>query len=117
MRKIHFSCNFYSIIKTVGATVLDGLCALAWRNKLALRKKLRNLHAKSQLSSFCSFRDLSVHTDGRKDGQTDMAINPDQEHIYFMGRKRFLLPVTYFPTNLVYPLALRVTGIIIFNIY
>jgi len=82
MRKIHFSCNFYSIIKTVGATVLDGLCALAWRNKLALRKKLRNLHAKSQLSSFCSFRDLSVHTDGRKDGQTDMAINPDQEHIY-----------------------------------
>jgi len=28
------------------------------------------------------------------------------------GRKRFLLPVTYFPTNLVYPFNLRVTGII-----
>jgi len=27
-------------------------------------------------------------------------------------RKRFLLPVTYFPTNLVYPFTLRVTGII-----
>jgi len=27
------------------------------------------------------------------------------------GRKRFLLPVTYFPTNLVYPFTLRVTGI------
>jgi len=26
-------------------------------------------------------------------------------------RKRFLLPVTYFPTNLVYPFILRVTGI------
>jgi len=27
------------------------------------------------------------------------------------GRKRCLLPVTYFPTNLVYPFTLRVTGI------
>jgi len=27
------------------------------------------------------------------------------------GRTRFLLPVTYFPTNLVYPFTLRVTGI------
>jgi len=27
------------------------------------------------------------------------------------GRKRFLLPVTYFPTNLVYPFTLRVMGI------
>jgi len=27
------------------------------------------------------------------------------------GRKRFLLPVTYFPTNLLYPFTLRVTGI------
>jgi len=44
-------------------------------NNLALRKKLKNLHTKSQLSSF-------------------------------------LLPVAYFPTNLVYPFTLRVTGII-----
>jgi len=28
-----------------------------------------------------------------------------------MGRKRFLLPVTYFSTNLVYPFTLRLTGI------
>jgi len=27
------------------------------------------------------------------------------------GRKRFLLPVTYFPANLVHPFTLRVTGI------
>jgi len=31
------------------------------------------------------------------------------------GRKSFLLPVTYFPTNLVHPFTLRVTGI--FNIF
>jgi len=37
--------------------------------KLAQRKKLKNLHVKSQLPSFYSFRDFSVHTDG----QTDMA--------------------------------------------
>jgi len=60
-------------------------------------------------------------------------IYPDQEYIYFMGsetlpsacyilsdniytlwgRKRFLLPVTYFPTNLVYLFTLRVTSITI----
>jgi len=37
-------------------------------NELALRKNPKNLHALSQLSSFHSFRDLSVYTDG----QTDM---------------------------------------------
>jgi len=36
----------------------------------------------------------------RTDGQTRLV-------------KRFLLPVTYFPTNLVYPFILSVTGIII----
>jgi len=30
------------------------------------------------------------------------------KNMYFMGRKRFLLPVTYFPTKLVYPFTLRV---------
>jgi len=35
------------------------------------------------------------------------------KNIYTLwGRKRFLLPVTYFPTNLVYPFTLRVTGTI-----
>jgi len=34
------------------------------------------------------------------------------KNIYTLwGRKRFLLLVTYFPTNLVYPFTLRVTGI------
>jgi len=34
------------------------------------------------------------------------------KNIYTLwGRERFLLPVTYFPTSLVYPLTLRVTGI------
>jgi len=34
------------------------------------------------------------------------------KNIYTLcGRKRFLLPVKYFPTNLEYPFTLRVTGI------
>jgi len=40
-----------------------------YRNKLELQKKPKNLHAISQHSSFYIFRDLSVHTDKRKDGQ------------------------------------------------
>jgi len=52
----------------------------------------------------------------RTDGQTDMARSTRLviliKNIYILwGRKRFLLPVTYFPTNLVYPFTLRVTGI------
>jgi len=34
-------------------------------------------------------------------------------YIYLYSRKRFLLPVTYFSTNVVYPFTLRVTDIII----
>jgi len=34
------------------------------------------------------------------------------KNIYTLwGRKRFPLPVTYFPANLVYPFTLRVTGV------
>jgi len=41
-------------------------------------------------------------------------IRTDRQNIYTLwGRKRFLLPVTYFPTNLVFPFTLRVTGITI----
>jgi len=36
-----------------------------------------------------------------------MASDPDQE----WGWKRFFLPVTYFPSNIVYPFTLRVSGI------
>jgi len=61
----------------------------------------------SEISAF-------IRTDGH--GSIDSASDLDQEYIYFRGRKRFLLPVTYFPTqypNLVYPFTLRVTGITI----
>jgi len=49
-------------------------------------------------------------------GQMDMARSTRLviliKNIYTLwGRKRFLLPVTYFPTNLVYPFTLRVTDI------
>jgi len=54
----------------------------------------------------------------RTDGQTDMARSTRLviliKNIYTLwGRKRFLLPVTYFPTNLVYPFTLRVTALLI----
>jgi len=50
------------------------------------------------------------------DGQTGKARSTRLvyliKNIYTLwGRKRFLLPVTYFPTNLVYPFTLQVTGI------
>jgi len=45
-------------------------------NNLALRKKLKNLHAKSQLAY--------VHTDGQTNGYgyIDSAGDPDQEYIH-----------------------------------
>jgi len=69
---------------------LGGLWALEWAwhiaALLALRKKLRNLHAKSQRPSSYSFRVLSVHPDGRTDGHGLIsATDPDQEYMYFMG--------------------------------
>jgi len=47
----------------VGITGFRGLWALewAWRNKLALRIRLRNPNLKSQFSIFDSFRDIHVH--------------------------------------------------------
>jgi len=72
-------------------------------NKFALRKKLKNLLAKSQHFSFYSFQELSDHTDGR---QTDRARSTRLviliKNMYtLLGRKRFLIPVTYFPTKLI----------------
>jgi len=54
----------------------------------------------------------------RTNGQTDRARSTRLVILIknintLWGRKRFLLPVTYFPTNLVYPFSLRVTSIII----
>jgi len=84
---------------------------------------LAHLHVtESQLSNFCNFRDFSVHPDGQADGQTDMyrstrlVILIKSIHILW-GRKRFFIPVTYFPTNLVYPFILRVTGIKTMNCF
>jgi len=99
-----------------GARRVLALWALEWAWHPAETKMrceaLKSLHAKYQLSSFYSFRDLSVHTDG----QTDMArstrlVTLIKNKYTLRGRKRFLLPVTYFPMNLVYPFTLRVTGI------
>jgi len=48
---------------------------------------------KSQHFSYYSFRGLSVHTDGKTDGQSgghvwiDSASDPDQEYIYFIASK------------------------------
>jgi len=40
------------------------------------------------------------------------------KNIYTLwGRKRFLLPVTYFPTNTVYPFSLRLTGMTKFSFW
>jgi len=50
----------------------------------------------------------SYETDAQ--GQIDSASDHYQEYIHFAGN-RFLLPVTYLPTNLVHPGTLRVTGI------
>jgi len=56
-----------------------------------------------------SFRYYSVHTDRKTDeqkgghGQIDL----NKNICTLWGRKRFILPVTYFPTNLVYPFTLR----------
>jgi len=68
----------------------------------------------NSLSSY-TFQDLSVHPDGQTNGQTDMARSTRLviliKNIYTLWDwKRFLLPVTYFPTNQVYPFTLQVTG-------
>jgi len=52
----------------------------------------------------------------RTDGETDMARSSRLviliKNIHTLwGRKRFLLPVTYFPTNLVYPFTVRINTI------
>jgi len=65
---------------------------------------------KSQFSIFDSFP-RSQRSSGQTDGQTDMARSTRLviliKEIYTLwGRKRFLLPVTYFPTNLVYTFCL-----------
>jgi len=48
-----------------------------------------------------------IRTDGH--GQIDSAVDPDLYTLY--SRKRFLLPVTYFSTNVVYPFTLEIMGI------
>jgi len=71
------------------------------------------------VSEISAFIRTDRQTDRRTEGQTDMARSTRLviliKNIYTLwGRKRFLLPVAYFPTNLVYPFTLRVTGINMF---
>jgi len=72
-------------------------------NKLALRKKLRNLHKNLNFLAFVVFE---ISTFIRTDRQTDMARSTWlvvlMKNIHNLwGRKRFLLPVTYSPTNII----------------
>jgi len=51
-----------------------------------------NKQSKSEISSLNLFQDHSLHTNRWTVGQND----GDQEHTLW-GRRRFFLPVTYFP--------------------
>jgi len=98
---------------------LDGLWALEW----AWHSAETNLRC-AGISGICMpnpsivaciVSEISAFI--RTDGQMDMARSTRlvilSKNIYTLwGRKRFLLPVTYFPTNLVYLFTLRVTGIL-----
>jgi len=114
--------NFYSSIKTVGATVLGGLYALKW----AWHAAETNLRCvRSSESCMPNLNSLALIVSEisafiRTDRQTDMARSTRLviliKNVYTLwGRKSYLLPFTYFPTNLVYPFTLRVTGIKIIN--
>jgi len=105
----------YSSIKTVGATVLRGLWALEWVWHAA-ETNLRCVGSSGictpNLNSLALIvprsQRSSGQTDRRTDGKTDMARSTRlviliKNICNLWGRKRFLLPVTYFPTNLVYP--------------
>jgi len=61
----------------------------------------------SEISAF-------IRTDRQTDRRTRLVILIKNMYTLW-DRKRFLLPVTSFPTNLVYPFTLRVTGIM--NVY
>jgi len=50
---------------SVGLFVGVRVAVAHWRNKLALHRNLRNLHAYSRYCSFYSFRDDSINTDRR----------------------------------------------------
>jgi len=56
-----------------------------------LQRRPKILHGRSKHSSSNSFRDLSVHTDGRI-WLDRFGSDPDQKYIYFMGSER--LPIT-----------------------
>jgi len=67
------------------------------------------------VSEISAFIRTDRQRNSRTDGQTEMAKSTRLviliKNIHSLwGRKRFHLPVTYFPTNLVYPFTLRLTG-------
>jgi len=65
---------------------------------IPMSRKLKNLHAKSQISSFYSFRGLGVHTDGQTDRRTrsTQLVIPIKiiYYIYFISSKT--LPSTWY---------------------
>jgi len=82
MRKINFSLNLHSSIKTVGATVFGGLWALEWAWHAA-ETNLRCVRSSDICMPYPNslaliFRDLSVHPDRQADGQTNMARSPSR---------------------------------------
>jgi len=94
--------HIYDFLKIVGV-------APCW-NKRAMRKKLWNLP--NSLALIVSEILAFIRTDGQADMARSIQIVILIQNLYTLwGRKRFLLPVTYFLTNLVFPLTIRVTGI------
>jgi len=110
--------NFFSSIKTVGTTVLGGLWALKWEwhpaeiNLRCARSSGICIPNPNSLALIVFEISALIRTDKARSPWLVILI----KSIYTLwGRKRFLLPFTYFTTNLVYPFTLRVTGIKIRN--
>jgi len=81
-----------------------------WVIKLALRLYVLSLYAESQSPEIRrSRRSYGRRTDGHD--YINSAIKLIKNIYTSYSRKRFLLPVAYFSTNLVYPFTQRVTGI------
>jgi len=108
MITIRFSKHFYSSIEAVKATVLSNWLALVWAwhtdetNLRCAGISRISMPNTSIVAIIVSEITAFIRTDRFE----------DHEYIYIScGWKRFCLPVTYFPLNLVYPFTLRVLGI------
>jgi len=98
--------NFNKILTNVGAKRVLALCA-----NVGVAQKSTCQFPTHRASEISAFIRTDGQTDRRTDGQTDMARSTRLviliKNIYNLwDRKRFVLPVTYFPTNLVYSFTL-----------